>query len=115
MNQPLQTLEDLIQESLDPRGLRKRFGLPHPLSNFATNGAVNDGPYADAVLRFIHDLTLEPRSSQHQTASWFLFESEQAFFRACSKAGIDAGKLRSHLLACQSGGVSEEELEGEEK
>jgi hypothetical protein len=102
MNQhPLPSLEELIEESLHPRALRERLGLPHPLSNFATNGAISDGPYADAVLNFMQDLTAEPESVQHRAAEWFLFESEKAFFFACSEAGIDAKKLRSHLESCR--------------
>jgi integrase len=37
----------------------------------------------------------------HKAASWFLLDSEQAFFIMCAEAGIDAGKLRSHLLECR--------------
>jgi len=95
---PLQPLEDLILESLNPRAIRERFGLPHPLSKFAANGAVKDGPYADGIVEFIKDWTCEaPESVKHAAATWFLFESERAFFVACSEAGIDAEKLRSHL------------------
>ncbi len=106
MNQrPLEGLEDLIQESLDPRALRQRFGLPHPLSKFAANSMVKEGPYADAILEFVNDLTWEaPESARHRAATWFLFESEQAFFVACSEAGIDAEKLRSHLELCRAAG-----------
>ena len=99
---PLDSPEDLILESLDPRALRERFGLPHPLSKFAANGGVKECPYADAILEFIHDWTWEePGSGRGRAARWFLFESEQAFFFACLEAGIDAEKLRSHLLSCQ--------------
>ena len=92
---PLQPLEDLILESLNPRAIR---GLPHPLSKFAANGAVKEGPYADAIIEFIKDWTCEtPESARYRAATWFLFESERAFFVACSEAGIDAEKLRSHL------------------
>lgn len=71
---------------------------PHPLSKFATNGRINDGPCADAVVRFVQDLvSTEPESGQHGAAQWFLFKSERAFFFACSEAGIDAEKLRCHL------------------
>ena len=95
---PLESLEDLILASLDQRAMRERFGLPHPLSKFAPNGKVKDGPYADAILASIHDLTWrEPDSAGHRAARWLLFESELAFFRACAEAGIDAEKLRSHL------------------
>ncbi len=119
MNQlPLENLEDLIQESLDPSATCHGLGLPHPLANFAVNGAVKDGPYADAILAFIHDETLEePLSTRHKAAMWFLFESERAFFVACSEAGIDAEELRSHLRQCHlrqrlDGNVQEEEPEG---
>src|SRR6266481_4394785 len=92
---PLQPLEDLILESLNPRAIT---GLPHPLSKFATNGAVKEGPYADAIIEFIRDWTCEaPESVKHGAAEWFLLESERAFFVACALAGIDAEELRSHL------------------
>jgi hypothetical protein len=59
--------------------------LPHPLSKFAANGIVNDGPCADAVLEFIQDLTLEESESpKRKAASWFLLESDEAFFYACA-------------------------------
>src|SRR6266404_3798724 len=100
---PLESLEDLILASLDQRALRERFGLPHPLSKFAANGMVKEGPYADAILEFVNDLTWEaPGSARHRAATWFLFESELAFFAACSEAGIDAQKLRSHLELCRA-------------
>jgi hypothetical protein len=99
---PLESLEDLIQASLDPRALRERFGLPHPLSRFSANGAVKDGPCADAILEFVNDLTWEtPESARHRAATWLLFESEKAFFVACAEAGIDAERLRSHLERCR--------------
>jgi len=99
---PLESLEDLIQASLDPRALRERFGLPHPLSKFAANGTVKEGPYADAILEFVNNLTWEaPESARHRAATWFLFESERAFFVVCSEAGIDAEKLRTHLELCR--------------
>ena len=101
---PLQPLEDLILASLDPRALRERFGLPHPLSKFAANGTVKEGPYADAILAFVHDSTWEaPESAKHRAAKWFLFQSAKAFFVACAEAGIDAEKLRSHLELCGKG------------
>ena len=92
---PLQPLEDLILESLNPRAIT---GLPHPLSKFAANGMVKEGPYADAIIEFIKDWTCEaPETVKHGAAMWFLFDSERAFFVACALAGIDAEKLRSHL------------------
>ena len=95
---PLQPLEELILESLNPRAIG---GLPHPLSRFAANGAFKEGPYADAIIEFIKDWTCEaPESARHGAAMWFLFQSERAFFVACSAAGIDAGKLRSHIRRC---------------
>ena len=103
MNQrPLESLEDLIQQSLDPRALRERFGLPHPLSKFAANGTVKECAYADAIMAFINDWTWEaPESAKHRAATWFLFVSERAFFVACAEAGIDAEQLRSHLERCR--------------
>ena len=95
MTQPLESLEDLILASLNPRAIT---GLPHPLSKFAANGAVKEGPYADAIIEFIKDWTCEaPESVKQGAAKWFLFESEKAFFVACFEAGIDAERLRSHL------------------
>ena len=95
---PLQPLEDLILESLNPRAIT---GLPHPLSKFAANGTVKECPYADAILEFVKDWTWEePDSAKYRAATWFLFESESAFFVACAEAGIDAGKLRSHIRRC---------------
>ena len=95
---PLPPLEDLFLESLNPRAIT---GLPHPLSKFAANGAVKEGPYADAIIEFIKDWTWEePDSAKYRAATWFLFESESAFFVACAEAGIDAGKLRSHIRRC---------------
>jgi hypothetical protein len=98
-------MEDLIQQSLDLHGLRRQFGIPHPLSKFAANGKVNDGACADAILGFIQDLKMgdDPDSAQHRAAAWFLFESEKAFFFACAQAGLDANRLRSHLVKCQPG------------
>ena len=100
-NRPLQ-LEELLIKSFDLKGLRERSGLPHPLSKFAANGAINDGPCADTVLQFIKDLSLsEPESARRNNAEWFLLESEKAFFVACASAGIDAERLRGHLKLCQ--------------
>src|SRR5258708_2373212 len=106
MNQrPLESLEDLILASLNPRAVRERFGLPHPLSKFAANGLVKECPYADAILEFIKNWTCEgPESASYRAAMWFLFQSERAFFVACSEAGIDAEKLRSHLELCRRNG-----------
>ena len=85
MNQ--RPLEDLILESRDPRALRERFGLPHPLSKFASNGAVRECAYADAILELANDWTCEmPESARHTAAMWFLFESELACFRACAES-----------------------------
>jgi len=94
----LDTLEELTLASLDLRALRERFGLPHPLSKFAANGTVKEGPYADAILEFVHELTWdEPDREMHKAAVWFLFDSEHAFFVVCAEAGIDAKRLRHHL------------------
>jgi hypothetical protein len=102
MNQPLESLEDLILASLDPRATRERFGLPHPLSKFSANGTVKEGPCADAILEFVNNLAWgAPESARHRAATWFLFESGKAFFVACAEAGIDAEKLRSHLELCR--------------
>ncbi len=106
MSRPLKSLEDLVIQSLDQKRLREQFVLPHPLFKFAANGVINDGPCADAVLEFVHNLTMdEPGSPRHRSASWFLLESDKAFFYACAEAGIDAGRLRRHLTKCQAGEI----------
>jgi hypothetical protein len=80
----------------------KVLGLPHPLSKFAASGTINEGISADMLLEFVQDWTLRQESSaRHRAAAWFLFESEQAFFKACSEAGIDAATFREHLRKCQ--------------
>src|SRR5258708_23937553 len=104
-HRPLESLEDLIEASLDPRSLRERFGLPHPLSKFAANGTVKEGPYADAILEFVNNLTWEaPESARHRAAAWFLFESERAFFRACAVAGGDPQKLGKNPVIYRGNG-----------
>jgi len=109
-NRPLQSLEELLIESFDLKALRERSGLPHPLSKFSSNGAIKDGCYADAILTFMHDLTLrEPESAQRKNAVWFLLKSDKAFFFACFEAGVDAEKLRSHLLWCQDSTIESSE------
>jgi hypothetical protein len=80
--------------------VRRRLGLPHPLQKFAAHNAVKENAYADAILEFMSHMG-DPRSPIHKAAAWFLFDSEQAFFVACSKCGVDAEKLRSHLRLCQ--------------
>jgi hypothetical protein len=78
--------------------LRKRLGLPHSLHKFAANGGVKDNAYADAILEFLNDHAwAEPDSMRHRAAMWFLFESERAFFLACSECGIDADRFREHI------------------
>jgi len=106
MNQrPLKSLEELMVQSLNVRSIIP--GLPHPLFKFVANGTVNDGPCADAVLEFIQDLSMEePDSPKQKIAAWFRLESEQAFFYACAEAGIDAGRLRNHLVKCQAGQIN---------
>src|SRR5436853_6157758 len=100
-NRPLQ-VEELFIKSFDLKSLRERSGLPHPLSKFASNGAIKDGPCADTVLQFIKDLSLsEPESARRNNAEWFLLESEKAFLVACASAGNDAEVLRGHLKLCQ--------------
>jgi hypothetical protein len=70
--------------------------MPHPLSKFAASSQVRDTAYADIIVNFVNDLALDERE-RHDTASWFLFESE-SFYRVCADAGIDAEGLRNHLL-----------------
>src|SRR5258708_4072163 len=94
----LQELEELM--SRDPRAVRLRCGIPHPLSNFS-GPSFHDGLLADIILEFIHDTVWEePESPRCKGALWFLLESERAYFFACAGAGIDGNKLRSHLRKC---------------
>jgi hypothetical protein len=98
---PLASLKDLIQDSVDTRGLRERLGLPHPLSNFA-NDDFQHGVCADFILECIQDTVFEePESARFRGAKWFLLESERAYFYICSEAGIDARRLRTHLRLCE--------------
>src|SRR5213592_5193638 len=79
-NRPLQSLEELLIKSFDLKSFRERSGLPHPLSKFASDGAIKDGPCADAILTFMHDLTLrEPESAQRKNAVWFLLKVTKRF------------------------------------
>ena len=95
-------------KALNPRAMRQRFGLPHPLTHFAVDADIDDGYCADVILGFIHATVLEEQASvKHEAAHWFLFESQRAFFFACSEAGIDAEKLRSHLRLCERLGADE--------
>src|SRR5437016_13555769 len=95
MNQPLESLEDLVLASLNPRAIT---GLPHPLSKFAANGAVKEGPYADAIIEFIKDWTCEaPESARHRAAMRCLFQSQPALCVARAAAGLDARMLSSHI------------------
>ena len=81
----------------DPRALRLRCGVPHPLHNFAGPNFV-DGIFADILVDFIHDTVWnEPTSMAWKGATWFLLESERAYPYACRMAGIDAERLRLHL------------------
>jgi hypothetical protein len=104
---PLPSFEQLLIESFDQRALRKKFGLPHPLHKFAANGEVKDNAYADAILEFLNDhACAEPDTMRHKAAMWFLFESERAFFLACSECGFDADRFREHLRKCRAGEVA---------
>lgn len=81
---------------------------PHPLSKFATNGQINDGPCAAAILKSVQDLAFaDAESEPHRAAEWFLFKSERAFHFACSEAGINAEKLRRHLKQWEQLGPEE--------
>jgi hypothetical protein len=96
----MNTSEDFLTAVFDPSSLRRRLGLPHPLQKFAAHGAVKDNAYADAILEFMSHMG-EPGTPMHRAAMWFLFQSERAYFVACSRCGVDAEKLRSHLRLCQ--------------
>jgi len=77
-------------------------GIPHPLSNFALSSFV-DGFHAEIITTLIHDTVLsepDPDSGAWKGATWFLLESQQAYFFACAEAGIDALRLRNHLREC---------------
>jgi hypothetical protein len=77
----------------------QRLGLPHPLINFAVKSGFHDNEYADAILEFVNDTVwAEAGTIRHEAAKWFLHYSETAFFVMCSKAGIDADRLRTHLI-----------------
>jgi hypothetical protein len=109
MNQlPPESIEDLIQEALDPKALRRRYRMSHPLSNFAASTGFEDNLFADIILDLISDTVWEePESMRYKGATWCLLESERTFFFACHEAGIDAKKLRCHLQLCRQLGVEE--------
>jgi len=93
MNQPLLPIDNLLPVS--PRSLRISVGLPHPLAKFGIAGQFEGGLYADIVLYFIHEMMIEePESHRFNAATWFLLESEKAYFLVCAEAGIDAARLR---------------------
>lgn len=95
---PLETLETLLAESINPNTLREQYGLPHPLWKFAKNGIVEDNNSADVILEFLNHWNFEePGTEIHQASEWFLFNSKQAFFLCCEECGIDAERLRDHL------------------
>src|SRR5229473_5785304 len=94
---PLETLQDLIEQSQDRKALRQRFCLPHPLSRFAVDGAVRDSVQADMIIDSIEAEAFEmPFSIRWLSARWFLLQSTM-LFDACQVAGIDGRKLRRHL------------------
>jgi hypothetical protein len=97
MDKSLPSLEDLLIESIDRKGYLAAVGIPHPMGRFASNGNLVDVAYADAIVGFIVDTTLEPDTYRYKTAVWFLLKSEHAYYEICSKAGIDAEGLRQHL------------------
>src|SRR6266852_1388076 len=96
-NAPLETLQDLIEQSQDRKALRQRFNCPHPLSKFAVNGEVRDCAQADMIIDSIEVEAFEkPFSIRWLSARWFLLQSTM-LFDACQIAGIDGRKLRRHL------------------
>jgi hypothetical protein len=97
MDKSLPSLDDSLIQSIDRKGNRAAVGLPHPMVRFAENGSPLDIGYADAIVGFIVDTTLEPDTYRYKTAVWFLLKSEHAYYEICSKAGIDAEGLRQHL------------------
>ena len=97
MDKSLPSLENLLIESIDRKGYLAAVGIPHPMTRFTSNDSLLDMAYADEIVRFIVDTTLEPDDHRHKNAVWFLLESEQAFFTVCNRAGIDAERLRQHL------------------
>lgn len=74
---PLDSLEDLIQESRDSGPTRRRLGLPHPLSNFAAGTGFKDNFFADIILGFIHDTIRQGRDMvpvrEREGVLFFLF------------------------------------------
>src|SRR5260370_19158095 len=96
----LQELEELMSQ--DPRALRIKCGVPHPLSHFGTVD-FDDGLLADIILEFIHDMVWEEtESNAHKGVMWFLLESQRAYFFACFGAGIYCSNSPRHLLKYRS-------------
>lgn len=80
--------------------------LPHPLEKFARIAPLSSEQtlYADALLRRIQAFTLCPNLMLGKEAEEFLLRDDWQFQVICKLAGIDAGKLRSHLERCRNGG-----------
>ncbi len=95
---PLTTWREMIAETKDEaKAIRRRSGVPHPLSRFALNGEVKSCPQADMLMDCLNATTLQrPGSIGWRGARWLLLESTM-FFEVCATAGIDAKKWRGHL------------------
>src|SRR6266436_3767142 len=95
---PLTTWREMIAETKDEaKAIRRRSGVPHPLSRFALNGEVKSCPQADMLMDCLNATTLQrPGSIGWRGARWLLLESTM-FFEVCATAGIDAKQWRGHL------------------
>ena len=95
---PLTMLREMLAEAKNEvKAIRRRSGVPHPLSTFALNGEVKSCPQADMLMDCLNATTLQrPGSIGWRGARWLLLESTM-FFEVCATAGIDAKKWRGHL------------------
>jgi hypothetical protein len=71
---------------------------PHPLTRFVLEGALLDLLYADAIVVLLDDFFSDEDSPAHRGATWLFLDSEKAFPAMCELAGLDARKLREHLM-----------------
>lgn len=96
---PSAMLREILKDTKhEVKAIRARSGIPHPLSRFALNGEVKNSPQADMLMDCLNATTVEKTGSiRWRGARWLLLEST-VFFEVCATAGIDARKLRRHLV-----------------
>jgi hypothetical protein len=97
---------------------RYRYGLPHALHKFSASpdfpvgeGSDRRRMFAEIVLQALSAMLDYSHLALGREAHHFLLEDDEMFPAYCNEAGIDGGKFRYHLWACERGEVTEEMLE----